>query len=184
MAESDNAKAKDLADKFANKAGVLATLNAQLTEANSKLAGLRAELETARDLLATLKADANAKQAEYLRLATLKAEQDEAEVQRLAQIKAKADTIIAGGGVPTPVVNEKGEVVDYVDGKKSVSSVAPTKVVKQAGVTQVGDKTTYSRVERAKTLPNTGSQESLLGLLGAGIITSVGLGYVGKRRRG
>ena len=61
--------------------------------------------------------------------------------------------------------------------------VLPTSVVKQAGVTQVDDKTTYSRIDRANSLPNTGSQESLLGLIGASMIAGLGVGYVGKRKR-
>ena len=61
--------------------------------------------------------------------------------------------------------------------------VLATGVVKQAGVTQVDGKTTYSRVERANSLPNTGSQESLLGLLGASMIAGLGVRYVGKRKR-
>lgn len=180
-----DAKAKDLADKLANKESVLADLNSKLDEASSKSATLRAELETAKELLGTLKGTANEKMSEYLRLASLKAEQDkaEAEVKRLESLKAKADAIAKDGGVPTPVLNEKGEVVDYIDGKKTTPSVTPAKVVKQAGVTQVGDKITYSRVERAKELPNTGSQESLLALLGASMMASLGLRYVGRRRR-
>ena len=61
--------------------------------------------------------------------------------------------------------------------------VSSARVVKQAGVTQVDDKTTYSRVDRANSLPNTGSQESLLGLIGASMIAGLGVGYVGKRKR-
>lgn len=79
-------------------------------------------------------------------------------------------------------LNNDGTVSEVVvpTADKGVSS---TSVVKQAGVTQVDDKTTYSRVERANSLPNTGSQESLLGLLGASMMAGLGLGYVGKRKR-
>ena len=205
-----DAKAKDLATKLANKDVVLAELNSKLAEATAKAATLRAELETAEELLANLKLTANEKMDEFLRLATLKAEQDEAEaeVQRLAELKAKADAIANAGGYPIQVVKD-GVVVDILDASKLVKNGhgvtyegidylvnedgtlsivvaeeqggAVTNVVKQAGVTQVGDKITYSRVERAKALPNTGSQESLLGLLGASML--LGLGYTGKRRR-
>ena len=205
-----DAKAKDLATKLANKDVVLAELNSKLAESTAKAATLRAELETAEELLANLKLTANEKMAEFLRLATLKAEQDEAEaeVQRLAELKAKADAIANAGGYPIQVVKD-GVVVDILDASKLVKNGdgvtyegldylvnedgtlsivvaeeqggAVTNVVKQAGVTQVGDKITYSRVERAKALPNTGSQESLLGLLGASML--LGLGYTGKRRR-
>lgn len=178
-----SAKADDLATKLANKETVLADLNSKLAEAKAKSSVLRAELETAKELYETLKKDSNSKNAEYLRLATLKAEQDkaEAEAKRLQALKEKADVIIAQGGVPTPVLDEKGDVIDYIDGKKATTAITPTKVMKQAGVTQVDGKTTYSRVERAKSLPNTGSQESLLGLLGASVL--LGLGYTGKRKK-
>ncbi|WP_303952417.1 SEC10/PgrA surface exclusion domain-containing protein [Streptococcus vestibularis] len=211
-----SAKADDLATKLANKATVLADLNSKLADAKAKSSVLRAELETARERYETLKKDSNAKNVEYLRLATLKAEQDkaEAEVQRLQALKDKADAIVANGGVVVQVVDANGDVIDVVDGTKAVKNadgsiaiggthytlnndgtvsrvvvptadngVSSTGAVKQAGVTQVDDKTTYSRVERAKALPNTGSQESLLGLFGANMIAGLGIGYVGKRKR-
>ena len=209
-------KAEDLATKLANKEVVLADLNSKLADAKAKSGVLRAELETARERYETLKKDSNAKNVEYLRLATVKAEQDkaEAEVARLQALKAKADAIVAQGGVVVQVVDAEGKVVDVVDGTKAVKNadgsiaiggkqyalnndgtvsevvvptadggVSSTSVVKQAGVTQVDDKTTYSRVDRANSLPNTGSQESLLGLIGASMIAGLGVGYVGKRKR-
>lgn len=209
-------KAEDLVTKLANKATVLADLNSKLADAKAKSSVLSAELDTARERYETLKKDSNAKNVEYLRLATVKAEQDkaEAEVQRLQALKDKADAIVANGGVVVQVVGADGKVVDVVDGTKATKNadgsiaiegkqyalnndgtvsevvvptadkgVSSTSVVKQAGVTQVDDKTTYSRVERAKALPNTGSQESLLGLFGANMIAGLGIGYVGKRKR-
>lgn len=211
-----SAKAVDLATKLANKATVLADLNSKLADAKAKSSKLTDELKTAKERYETLKKDSNAKNVEYLRLATLKAEQDkaEAEVQRLQALKDKADAIVANGGVVVQVVDADGNVVDVVDGTKAVKNadgyisiggthytlnndgtvsrvvvptadngVSSTGAVKQAGVTQVDDKTTYSRVERAKALPNTGSQESLLGLFGANMIAGLGIGYVGKRKR-
>lgn len=197
-----SAKAEDLATKLANKEKVLADLNSKLADAKAKSSVLRAELENAKERYETLKKDSNAKNVEYLRLATVKAEQD------------KADAIVAQGGVVVQVVDADGNVVDVVDGTKATKNadgsiaiggthytlnndgtvsrvvvptadkgVSSTSVVKQAGVTQVDDKTTYSRVERANSLPNTGSQESLLGLLGASMMAGLGLGYVGKRKR-
>lgn len=214
--DTASAKAVDLATKLANKATVLADLNSKLSDAKAKSSVLRAELETARERYETLKKDSNAKNVEYLRLATVKAEQDkaEAEVQRLQALKDKADAIVANGGVVVQVVDADGNVVDVVDGTKATKNadgsiaiegkqyalnndgtvsrvvvptadngVSSTNVVKQAGVAPVDGKTTYSRVERANSLPNTGSQESLLGLLGASMIAGLGLGYVGKRKR-
>ena len=209
-------KAEDLATKLANKAMVLADLNSKLADAKAKSSKLADELKTARERYETLKKDSNAKNVEYLRLATVKAEQDkaEAEVQRLQALKDKADAIVANGGVVVQVVDADGNVVDVVDGTKAVKNadgsiaiegkqyalnndgtvsevvvptaddgVSSTNVVKQAGVAPVDGKTTYSRVERANSLPNTGSQESLLGLLGASMIAGLGIGCVGKRKR-
>lgn len=214
--DTASAKAVDLATKLANKATVLADLNSKLADAKAKSSVLRAELDTARERYETLKKDSNAKNVEYLRLATVKAEQDkaEAEVARLQALKDKADAIVASGGVVVQVVGADGKVVDVVDGTKATKNsegsisidgkqyalnndgtvsrvvvptadkgVSSTSVVKQAGVAPVDGKTTYSRVERANSLPNTGSQESLLGLLGASMIAGLGIGCVGKRKR-
>lgn len=214
--DTASAKAEDLATKLANKEVVLADLNSKLADAKAKSSVLRAELETARERYETLKKDLNAKNVEYLRLATVKAEQDkaEAEVQRLQALKDKADAIVAQGGVVVQVVGANGDVIDVVDGTKAVKNadgsvsiggthytlnndgtvsrvvvptadkgVSSTSVVKQAGVAPVDGKTTYSRVERANSLPNTGSQESLLGLLGASMIAGLEIGCVGKRKR-
>lgn len=211
-----SANAADLADKLANKEKVLADLNSKLADAKAKSSKLADELKTAKERYETLKKDSNAKNVEYLRLATVKAEQDkaEAEVARLQALKDKADAIVAQGGVVVQVVDADGNVVDVVDGTKATKNadgsiaiegkqyalnndgtvsrvvvptadkgVLTTSVVKQAGVAQVGDKITYTRVNRANSLPNTGSQESLLGLLGASMIAGLGLGYVGKRKR-
>lgn len=214
--DTASAKAVDLATKLANKATVLADLNSKLADAKAKSSKLSDELKTAKERYETLKKDSNVKNVEYLRLATVKAEQDkaEAEVQRLQALKDKADAIVTQGGVVVQVVDADGKVVDVVDGTKAVKNadgsitvggthytlnndgtvsrvvvptadngVSSTSVVKQAGVAPVDGKTTYSRVERANSLPNTGSQESLLGLLGASMIAGLGIGCVGKRKR-
>ncbi|HEL2279566.1 TPA: LPXTG cell wall anchor domain-containing protein, partial [Streptococcus suis] len=43
---------------------------------------------------------------------------------------------------------------------------------------------TYSRVERAKTLPNTGEQTSLLALAGVAVLSSLGLASARRRKQG
>ncbi|MBS8065556.1 LPXTG cell wall anchor domain-containing protein, partial [Streptococcus suis] len=103
--------------------------------------------------------------------------------KRLAELKAKAEAIIEEGGIATPVLDANGVVIDYVDGKKA-TSVVHTNIGKQAGITQVGDKITYSRVERAKTLPNTGEQTSLLALAGLTVLSSLGLASARRRKQG
>ncbi|HEM6403135.1 TPA: SEC10/PgrA surface exclusion domain-containing protein [Streptococcus suis] len=183
--EKATAKYNELAKALVDKGAVLTVLNVKLTEANQALAVARAEYETAKELLATLKANATEKTARYEELANLKAEQDraEAEAKRLADLKTKAEAINNAGGIATPVLDANGVVIDYVDGKKA-TSVLQTKIGKQAGITQVGDKITYSRVERAKTLPNTGEQTSLLALAGVSVLSSLGLASVRRRKQG
>ncbi|MEG3342281.1 SEC10/PgrA surface exclusion domain-containing protein [Streptococcus suis] len=183
--EKATAKYDELAKALTDKGAVLTVLNAKLTEAKQSLAVARAEYETAKELLATLKSDATKKTARYEELANLKAEQDraEAEAKRLAELNAKAEAIVNEGGIATPVLDANGVVIDYVDGKKA-TSVVHTKIGKQAGITQVGDKITYSRVERAKTLPNTGEQTSLLALAGLTVLSSLGLASARRRKQG
>lgn len=149
--------------------------------------------------LATVKAEQDKAEAEVARLQALKDKADAI----VAQGGVVVQVVDANGNVVDVVDGTKAtknsdgsisiEGTQYTlnnDGTVSKvvvptadNGVSSTSVVKQAGVTQVGDKTTYSRVERAKALPNTGSQESLLGLFGANMIAGLGIGYVGKRKR-
>ncbi|MGU8018903.1 LPXTG cell wall anchor domain-containing protein [Streptococcus suis] len=77
------------------------------------------------------------------------------------------------------VIGEEGNA----DKEKTV--VAPTVYKPQPGVTvqrtTSGEKVTYSRVERAHTLPNTGSEDNIV-LMGIGVVLA-GLGLAGTRRR-
>lgn len=149
--------------------------------------------------LATLKAEQDKAEAEVQRLQALKDKADAI----VAQGGVVVQVVDADGNVVDVVdgtkatKNADGSIA--IEGKQyalnndgTVSEVVvptadkevlTTSVVKQAGVAQVGDKITYTRVNRANSLPNTGSQESLLGLLGASMIAGLGLGYVGKRKR-
>lgn len=158
-----------------NKPTVLKELNAKLAEAQTKAGVLRAELETAKEELAKLQVTAKEKVAKYNELAKLKAEQDkaEAEAKRLQDLKNKADEIRKNGGQPKEVLDAKGNVVDIIDAS-----------VKEAPTNSNVVPVTYSRVERSKQLPNTGSKGSMLGLLGLSLLVGLGLGYKGKHRRG
>jgi LPXTG-motif cell wall-anchored protein len=158
----------------------------KLEEAKAKLSDKEAALKEAiakAEVAHNALKDLSVKLAEEeSKLAELQAEYD-----HLKDLEDKAkDNVIAtlpNGGViavpkdaPTttekPVINinavkqalDKGQDVKVVDGKVVVTNP-------QAGVTvpqtATGEKVTYSRVERAKTLPNTGEQTSLaLALLG------------------
>ena len=122
-----------------------------------------------------MQATAKEKVAKYNELAKLKAEQDkaEADAKRLQDLKNKADEIRKNGGQPKEVLDANGNVVDVID-------AAVKEVPTNSKVVPV----TYSRVERSKQLPNTGSKRSILGLLGLSLLVGLGLGYKGKHRRG
>ncbi|HFH9357862.1 TPA: SEC10/PgrA surface exclusion domain-containing protein [Streptococcus agalactiae] len=175
LADEANKKAKDLETALTNKPAVLKELNAKLTEAQTKAAAARAELETAKEALSKLQVTAKEKVAKYNELAKLKAEQDkaEADAKRLQDLQNKADEIRKNGGQPKEVLDAKGNVVDIID-------AAVKEVPTNSKVVPV----TYSRVERGKQLPNTGSKGSMLGLLGLSLLVGLGLGYKGKHRRG
>lgn len=151
--DTASAKASDLATKLTNKDSILAELNSQLAEAIAKSETLRAELETAKELLETLKADANAKNVEYLRLLGLKAEQDKAEAE-VANIK-----------------NVSSQTNQSVYNKAITAKITQNIVSRhQAG------KTSYQA-----SLPETGDESSLFAIMGVSLL--LGLGFVGKRRK-
>ncbi|AFS46709.1 SEC10/PgrA surface exclusion domain-containing protein [Streptococcus agalactiae] len=170
LTDEANKKAQDLETALTNKPAVLKELNSKLAEAQTKAAAARAEFETAKEALSKLQLAAKEKVAKYDELAKLKDEQDkaEADAKRLQDLKTKADEIRKNGGQP------KGNVVDVVDAAVVKEVPANSKVVP----------VTYSRVERSKQLPNTGSKGSMLGLLGLSLLVGLGLGYKGKHRRG
>ena len=181
---------------------VLKALDKELTDANAKLGVLRAELETAKDELARIEGIAEAKTRGYESFKQLKAEHDAylAEQQRLQALKDKADAIRKAGGQPKEVTDANGKVVDVVDGKAKdkdkvvVDTVdAKAKDKDKVVVATVGtkdDKTyqapaqaTNTKAEPKKQLPNTGTKESMLGLLGFSLLASLGLGYTKKNLR-
>lgn len=175
LADEASKKAQDLEKALSDKPAVLKELNSKLAEAQTKAAAARAELETAKEALSKLQATAKEKVAKYNELAKLKDEQDkaEADAKRLQDLKNKANEIRKNGGQPKEVLDAKGNVVDVVD-------AAVKEVPTNSKVVPV----TYSRVERGKQLPNTGSKGSMLGLLGLSLLVGLGLGYKGKHRRG
>ena len=175
LADEASKKAQDLEKALSDKPAVLKELNSKLAEAQTKAAAARAELETAKEALSKLQATAKEKVAKYNELAKLKAEQDkaEADAKRLQDLKNKANEIRKNGGQPKEILDAKGNVVDVVD-------AAVKEVPTNSKVVPVS----YSRVERGKQLPNTGSKGSMLGLLGLSLLVGLGLGYKGKHRRG
>ena len=158
---------------------------ADLKGAKARLKEVKAELEQAeKELKEVYKAQNEAKvdyevkslAADRAKTAyeTAKAKFDEAETKRLVALAdAKRKELEKAGYKPVPVMDQKGNIVDY----KAEKVIVGTKGDKtyQAPVQAINTK-----AEPKKQLPNTGTKESnLLALLGA----SVGLlALVGKRK--
>lgn len=166
---------------------VLKSLDKELADANAKLGVLRAELETAKDELARLEGIAEAKARGYENFKQLKADHDAylAEQQRLQALKDRAEEIRNAGGQPKEVTDASGKVVDVVDAKSQNKPVDVATVgTKDDKTYQAPVKATNVKAEPKKQLPNTGTKETMLGLLGLGLLASLGLGYIKKDRKG
>ena len=158
---------------------------ADLKGAHTRLAEVKAELEKAEtELKDAYKAQNEAKvdyevkslAADQAKIAyeTAKAKYEEAETKRLAALaEEKRKELEKAGYQPVPVVDNKGNVVDYTVEKVTVGT-------KDDKTYQAPAQATNAKAEPKKQLPNTGSKESgLLALLGA----SVGLfALAGKRK--
>ena len=165
---------------------VLKALDKELTDANAKLGVLRAELETAKEELARLEGIAEAKARVLANLKDLKDryETEQAEKRRLEELSRKADAIRKAGGQPKEVTDANGKVVDIVDGKAQNKVVVATVGTKDDKTYQAPAQATNAKAEPKKQLPNTGTKETMLGLLGFSLLASLGLGYIKKDRKG
>ena len=164
---------------------VLKALETELTGVKSKLGVLSAELKTAKDELARLEGIAEAKARGYENFKQLKADHDAylAEQQRLQALKDKEDAIRKAGGEVKPVLDATGKVVDVVDAKAKDKAVVATVGTKDDKTYQAPAQATNAKVEPKKQLPNTGTKETMLGLLGLGLLAGLGLGYTKKNLR-
>ena len=164
---------------------VLKALETELTGVKSKLGVLSAELKTAKDELARLEGNAEAKARGYENFKQLKANHDAylAEQQRLQALKDKEDAIRKAGGEVKPVLDATGKVVDVVDAKAKDKAVVATVGTKDDKTYQAPAQATNAKVEPKKQLPNTGTKETMLGLLGLGLLAGLGLGYTKKNLR-
>ncbi|NQM35576.1 SEC10/PgrA surface exclusion domain-containing protein [Streptococcus suis] len=197
LAEKDRLveEAKALATElkgYLEAPAILANAQATLTEKQAALTEAQAKAETAQNKLETVTAKLAEEES---KLAELQAEYD-----KLKDIEDKAkDNVIAtlpDGTIvaipkdaPTaaekPAIDvdavkdaiTKGQDVTVVDGKVVVTNP-------QAGVTVTPRGITYSRVDRAKALPNTGEQTSLLALAGVAVLSSLGLASARRRKQG
>ena len=148
---------------------------ADLKGAKARLKEVKAELEQAeKELKEVYKAQNKAKvdfevkslAADQAKTAyeTAKAKFDEAETKRLGALAdAKRKELEKAGYKPVPVMDQKGNVIDYKAEKVTVGT-------KDDKTYQAPAKVTNEKAEPKKQLPNTGTKESgLLALLGAGV---------------
>ena len=150
----------------------------RLNEAKAELEKAETELKDAYKAQNKAKVDYEVKSlaADQAKFAyeTAKAKYEEAEAKRLAELAdAKRKELENLGYKPVPVVDNKGNVVDYKAEKVTVGT-------KDDKTYQAPAQATNAKAESKKQLPNTGSKESgLLAMLGASVEL---LAFAGKRK--
>ncbi|HEM5398397.1 TPA: SEC10/PgrA surface exclusion domain-containing protein [Streptococcus suis] len=170
---------------LANAQATLTEKQAALTEAQAKAETAQNKLETVTAKLAEEESKLAELQAEYNKLKDLEDKAKDNVIATLPDGTVIAVPKTAPTTVEKPAINidavkdaiTKGQDVTVVDGKVVVTNP-------QAGVTVTPRGITYSRVERAKTLPNTGEQTSLLALAGVAVLSSLGLASARRRKQG
>ena len=172
-AQNNLAEAKQTLSDLKNAPALLADAKAKLAEAQAKLEDAKANLvELTTDYEAALKAldEAKAKQAE------LQAVYD----HLLALEKDNVVTVLPDGTVvAVPKATPTTDTLPKYTIKGSKSEPKVGLVVTQ---TAAGQKVTYSRVERSKALPETGEKDgSVLAFVG-GVIATIGLAGVRRKR--
>ncbi|WP_029187614.1 SEC10/PgrA surface exclusion domain-containing protein [Streptococcus suis] len=191
LVEEAKALAEEL-DSYMNAPARLADAQATLTEKQAALTEAQAKAATAQDKLETVTAKLAREQATLAELQAeydkLKDLEDKAKDNAIATlpdgtivaVPKDAPTAAEKPAIDVDAVKDaitKGQDVTVVDGKVVVTTP-------QAGVTVTPQGITYSRVERAKTLPNTGEQTSLLALAGVAVLSSLGLAGARRRKQG
>ncbi|MDY7596000.1 SEC10/PgrA surface exclusion domain-containing protein [Streptococcus suis] len=197
LAEKDRLveEAKALATElkgYLEAPAILADAQATLTEKQAALTEAQAKAETAQNKLETVTAKLAAEesklaelQAEYNKLKDLEDKAKDNVIATLPDgtivaVPKNAPTAAEKPAIDIDAVKDaitKGKDVTVVDGEVVVTNP-------QAGVTVTPQGITYSRAERAKTLPNTGEQTSLLALAGMAVLSSLGLASARRRKQG
>ena len=150
----------------------------RLEEAKANLEKAETELKDAYKAQNEAKVDSETKSlaADQAKVAyeTAKAKYEEAETKRLVELaEAKRRELEKAGYKLVPVLDEKGNIVDYTVDKVTVGT-------KNDKTYQAPAKATNAKAESKKQLPNTGTKESsLLAVLGA----SVGLLVLAGKRK-
>lgn len=170
--------AKDQVKQAEKELADLKGAKARLNEVKAELERAEAELKDAYKVQNKAKVDYEVKSlaADQAKFAydTAKAKFEEAETKRLVALaEEKRKELEHLGYKPVPVMDQKGNIVDYKAEKVTVGT-------KEDKTYQAPAKAINAKAEPKKQLPNTGTKESnLLALLGA----SLGLlALVGKRK--
>ena len=167
---------KELAD--------LKSAKARLNEVKAELEKAETELKDAYKAQNEAKVDYEVKSlaADQAKFAyeTAKAKFDEAETKRLVALaEEKRKELEKAGYKPVPVMDQKGNIVDYKLPQETVTVNNGSANKPQAQAT-VGKTTTTAKASTQATLPNTGEGASALGILG---VLGFAFGLVGFKSR-
>ena len=160
--EQAKADLENLLNAEPNLAKAKEVLAQKETTLKEKVTALKEAQENLDKLLEEQKIDQEA----YDKLFALYSEQVEA--KRLAELEAQKKAILEAGNTPIEVYDETGKLVSY--------QVKP-KTVSQSPASYNG----ALNKKQEKSLPNTGENSSVLGLIGVSIISALGLS-VNKRK--
>ena len=162
--EQAKADLENLLNAEPNLAKAKEVLAQKETTLKEKVTALKDAQENLDKLLKEQKIDQEA----YDKLFALYSEQVEA--KRLAELEAQKKAILEAGNTPVEVYDETGKLVSY--------QVKP-KTVSQSPASYNG----ALNKKQDKSLPNTGEKSSVLGLLGASILSVLGLSVTKRKNK-
>ncbi|MFS5210475.1 C39 family peptidase [Streptococcus agalactiae] len=167
-----------------NAPKILADAQAKLVTAKNDLANKIAILDEAVAKLKELEAiKADAQNQYHVIFEAYKAVRDAKAQAKLAE---SYNHIIAGGGEAIPVVDETGKITGYVDGsQKSVANEVTLALTSngQAPLESPVNKENQNVTKSSQALPHTGEAGlSILSVIGVGLISTLGLTSLKKRR--
>ncbi|WP_017768225.1 C39 family peptidase, partial [Streptococcus agalactiae] len=166
-----------------NAPKILADAQAKLVTAKNDLANKMAILDEAVAKLKSLQAvQAEAQKQYHVVFEAYKAVRDAKEQAKLAE---SYNHIIAGGGEAIPVVDETGKITGYVDGSQKAVANEVTLALTSNGAPLESpvNKENQNVTKSSQALPHTGEAGlSILSVLGVGLISTLGLTSLKKRR--
>ncbi|WP_165737607.1 LPXTG cell wall anchor domain-containing protein [Streptococcus dysgalactiae] len=167
-----------------NAPKVLAEAQAKLLSAKADLVNKKAILDKEVAKLKELQAVQAEAQNQYS--IVFEAYKVVLEAKKQAELTEIYNHIIAGGGEAIPVVDETGKITGYVDGSQKAGGNEVTLALTsngQAPLESPVNKENHALTKTSQVLPHTGEAGvSLLSVLGAGLISTLGLISLKKRR--